>query len=160
LLGIWGSNVRFPSNDEHLNHRLFFQYKFVFTSVWSLVLRYDLNQFSKSSVRNGGILYLDTIANEYHFKYEREDNWYNSGSARNSLIFEKEWNLFSDVFWQLEGAYNMVGGGYAGYLDFNIEALMRFKNTRFGLEFCFNSGASQFNGDGAMTIYLNSQVEF
>jgi hypothetical protein len=160
-LGIWGSNVRFISNVEHFNYRIFFNYLTVLNPYWDFQLRYDLSQYSLNTSRNGSQFLIGFGVYTYHFNLERVDNSLGSGTTRTSLIIYKSFDLPFDLFWKIGAAYNILSGsGYGPYVDAYTSLGYKMKEFEFALNASVNTAASQFSGDGETAFWFSMGTKF
>jgi uncharacterized protein (TIGR02001 family) len=160
-LGLWGSNVKFPSGGENLNLRFYFDVKMDFTANTNAVFRYDLNRYFQSDQHNGSIVGLDFAAFGYHAIFEMNDNWEGLRSGGSTWFgFKKEYLWSTLVFTPQLGYTQTAVSGYTSYFDTRIGVGYRFADVTYELAHTYNSSSSQFAGRGDMAFLLAMNARF
>lgn len=160
-LGLWGSSVKLPTNDESVNLRLYFDVKMEFTTNTDLILRYDFNRYFQSDVHNGSIFSLDFQSVGYHVLVEMNDNWEGTHTSTTWFGFRKEysipWNL---VFTPTVGYSQVSAEGYKNYFDIRAPIGYRFAEVLYELGVTTTSESSQFAGRGATSAIFSIHAVF
>jgi uncharacterized protein (TIGR02001 family) len=161
-LGLWGSNVKYPSGGENLNLRFYFDVKMDFTSNTNAVFRYDLNRYFQADQHNGAIVGLDFAAFGYHAIFEMNDNWEGLRAGGSTWFgFKKEYLWTRGLVFTPQLGYTQTSvTGYTSYFDTRLGVGYRFADVTYELVHTYNSSSSQFAGRGDMAFLLAVNARF
>jgi len=161
-LGLFGSNVQYPSNTESLNLRPTAWYRILINANIDLKAEYQLDTYFKSANRNGNILIGDLNLFTHHIIVEQDSNWYATGTPAYWLAYVKSWKTFWDLDYELTAGYMLVNASaYNSYLDVVTGFAYKINEVWTELLLNYNSNASQFT-DGIATpaLFLRLSVKF
>ncbi|MFN7729519.1 MAG: TorF family putative porin [Bdellovibrio sp.] len=158
--GLWGSNIKFPDSNDNLNLRLYIAYKFIFTTNADLTFRYDMNRYYQGGDLNGTILGFDLNIFEYHFLYDRDDNWEGAGSSTR-FGFVRDFQIPYNFMLNVNGGYNMVqADGFSNYFDVKTMVNYGYAGITYSLGNSINSNGGQFDGRGGLYFFLQLAAKF
>lgn len=160
--GLWGSNVRFPQSDEHLNLHFFGKAMVQFTANTQLDLDYRLSRYFHNDRRNGSILQLQFNMFEYYVLLSSNSNWEGSSSSSSHFGFGHKYN-FSTLFnLETQFSYNQLSAtGYNNFFDILVEANYISNDTiKYAAGLTLNSESSQFRGAGDPFLYARIKTTF
>ena len=160
-LGLWGSSIKLPTNDESVNLRLYFDVRMDFTTYTNLVLRYDFNRYFASDFHNGSIFTLDFQSMGYHILAEMNDNWEGTHTSATWFGFKKEFQIpWSLIFTPTLGYSQLSADGYKNYFDIRAMVGVRAAEVLYELGITTTSESSQFQGRGATFAIFSVNAVF
>jgi hypothetical protein len=160
-MGIWGSSVKLPSNTEHINLRPYIKVRIDMTQNVGLDLRYDMSKYFQSGDYDTGIITADLGIMGYHVILEQVTNWEATQAAATWFGFEKQYNIpWGFIFTPRLGYSQIAADGATNYFDGKAGVGYKFADVFYELAATMTSSPSQFNGRGAMAVYLRMFVQF
>lgn len=160
-LGLWGSNVKYGATDESLNLRLNASYKFLISTNADLTVKYSLNRYFKSNLRDGAIIAVDLQMFTYHVTYESLENWEGSGVASIRYGFGKEWKFYWDTSLDLNVGYSdNVDTGFSNAGDVRLAWKYKYADIMWGLTLTGHSAGKEYGDRGNPSLFASVGVNF
>lgn len=160
-MGIVAHNVKFPESEESLNMRLFISYKFEILNQVYLTPRFDLNNYFKSSNRNGTIMALNLDIYSWNIYYEKQDHFEGTEATQDWIGFGRKINFASN--WALDSRV-----GYATYdndlfssaFDLKLAVEYQLKDFKPSIEATYHSQPDDYNGRADLGMYAKISAKF
>lgn len=159
-LGVWGSNVKFPTDSANLNLRPYADVKIDFTSNTSMVLGYQVNRFFPSDAYNGTIVSIDFAPFSYHVLIEVNSNWEGSGTSATWFAFRKEYLWTRGFVFTPTLGYTQASGTYAPFFNTRLAVGYKLADVLYEFVHSYNSSSSQFSGRGDMAFLFTVNARF
>jgi uncharacterized protein (TIGR02001 family) len=160
-IGVQASNAKYKNFDSNLRSDLFAEYKFFFSQNTDLKIKTSYSYYSPSDGRNNLLTGLDQNIFSYHFLYEHDDNFEGTKSRRDWVAFHKDWSLATTFQFNFTVGYSMLqDSALKNYIDTRVGVSYVGNNFVAGIFNCYNSQASQFDGQGDMAFVLQAGVKF
>lgn len=161
-IGLWGSNVQYPTNTESLNLRPFVWYDIAFTSNIDLKFKYDMSMYFRANDRNANIIRLDFNYTGHHVIVENNSNWFGTGKPSYWLAYGHQMKAFWDVDFKFEGGMQyMSSPAYSTYIAAMAGLGYKYVDIYYDLMFSYNMNSGQFaNGIADPSIYLKLTAKF
>lgn len=160
-IGVQASNVKYKNFDSTVRGDGFAEYKFFFSQAADLKIKTAYSYYSPTAGRNNLLTGLDLNLFTYHFLYEHDDNFEGTKTRRDWVAFHKDWNFSTNFQFNLTVGYSMLQDStLKNYFDTRVGVSYVSGNFVAGVYNCYNSKASQFNGQGDMAFILQAGVRF
>lgn len=160
-IGLWGSNVSYEGQDNHIVIKIPLELKLEFNKDASLTIGYSSNQYYKSRIRNGNTSSLHLDIFDYLIIYEIESNWEGSETKSKYFAFNKTFKVGNDFTWENQIGYTVLSvENLQNYFD--LSTGIAGKNDRITYKFIVTatSNPSQFNGAGDVFAILSVGFDF
>lgn len=161
-MGVWGSNISYPSSDSHFLLRVNADIKIVFSADAHMIIKLTSENYFKSESRNGTVtgLHLDFFG--YGIQYDNRTNFLGTEASATSYAFSKTWDVWSTWKWDNLVGYMMLNDSPAFSNYFWFESYLGTKPNFIYYQggVAYNSGASQFNGIADVALILKATVSF
>jgi hypothetical protein len=144
-IGLWGSNVQFPTNTESLNLRPFGWYDIVFGSNIDLKAKFVMSMYFRSNDRNANIFSLDFNYLTHHIIIENTSNWFGTGQGSYWIAYSREFKAFWDVDFKFEGGMQYMSSPlYSPYLAAKGGLGYKYIDLYYELMLTYNINSSEF----------------
>lgn len=160
-VGVWGSSVKFPSNQETVNLRPYIDVKMDFTANAFATAKYHLNRYFASSDRDGTIIAVDINMFGYQVLYANNDNWEGTRASSTWYGFRKEFGLPQGLILTPTIGYSqLAANGATNYFDTRVTLGYKLSDALFELTHTYTSASAQFQGRADMALFLALSVKF
>lgn len=160
--GLWGSNVRYESTNEHLNLQFYGGARVDFSTNAQLEFQYRLSRYFHDDSRNGALLDIKFNVFTYYILLESQSNWEGTDTSSSHFALGYNYKFGSSLLLDLNAAYNQLTAvGFNNYFDLQAELTYTQSATlSYTLGLSLNSESSQFNGDGDPYGYAKIKTTF
>lgn len=151
--GLWGSNVRFPSDSEHLELKFFAGFNVNFNADFKLSMGIGMSQFYKSDNRNFNETDLGFIFYGYRLHFMQNTNFEATRESSTHVSFGKDF----DIPWTLKLNVDLEyvipkDEDYKKYFVISTGVSYPWQNVTPSLKLIYNSDAKQFDERGKPMI--------
>lgn len=160
-LGIWGSNANYENDNTHLNLRTYFSYNLLFTQNVTMLLRHDLSNYYKATIRNGSVTSLDLSIFNIHILYSKDDNWEGTETESSWFGAKKEFDFSSNTVLSVVVGYSEVDlVTISNYADVEVAYIYKINPVKISAHLTGTSDANQFNGRGDFVLSTQISAQF
>ncbi|PWU19968.1 MAG: hypothetical protein C5B49_05005 [Bdellovibrio sp.] len=156
-VGVWGSNVKFPTNQDTINFRPFIAYRFIITSAIDLTMQGAYSKYGPQGASDQNIFSMDFNIMTYRFLFEQVNNWEATGDWTTRLGLMKDFELRSWLFLALGGGYVRPLDAHT-YGDFLLSVGYKLSEMRFDFGMTTTTDTTQMNGRGAPAMFIKFSV--
>jgi len=148
-LGLWGSNVSYEGQDNHIVIKIPFELKLEFNKDVNLTIGYSLNQYFKSRIRDGNTTSLNLDVFDYLIIHEIESNWEGTETKSKYFAFNKTFKISNDFLWENQIGYTVLSvENLQNYFDLSTGIAGKMNRLTYKLIVTATSNPGQFNGAG------------
>lgn len=147
--GLWGSNVSYEGQDNHIVIKIPFELKLEFNKDVHLLVGYSINQYFKSKTRDGNTTRLDLVVFDYTIIHEIESNWEGTETKSRYFAFNKGFKISNDFIWENQLGYTILNvENLQNYFDLSTGISGKTNRLSYKFTVTATSNPGQFNGAG------------
>lgn len=158
-MGLSGSNVAYTGEDAHFNLKILTDVKMTFSANADLVIKYTMDRYYKSTVREGDIFGL--VFNSFGFRtyYERFSNWEGSSTVGTWYGFGTDIEAFSG--WILESTAGFTQTSAAsGTNYFDVAGILKHKSNQLTWSAGLTGTTAQIGDRSGFFLVLGAKADF
>lgn len=147
--GIWGSNVRYPTDAEHLELKFFIGFNAVFSPDFKLTISLDSTRFYKSDDRNFGETDLGLDLYGYRLHFKQNTNFEGTKEASTHVTLGKDFDIPWSLKLNCDVEYNVPKDTvYKKYFSAVLGVSYPIQNVTPSIKAIYNSDQKQFDQRG------------
>ena len=155
--GLFASNVRFPTENEHLQLKPYLQFVVDFTPDYIMYVGYEMSNYYKSGDRNFTETSIGMSVYGYKLMFLQSTNFEATQEASSHIAFSKTF----DIPWSLKLEASLQSNSpqavdtYKSYLDLGLKVRYDYQNMEVFSKLTGTSNSSQFSDKrGDYNIYV------